>query len=135
MDPTSPVVVPLLQEKARVELREVETAAVNVRLRTTRSQTPVSLELAADAVEIERVPVGRFVDTPPDVRQEGEVTVVPVVEEVVVKRLFLREEVRIARRRTTTPFEEVVTLRRQEAEVERSDVERHPPATSQESST
>jgi stress response protein YsnF len=50
-------------------------------------------------VEIGRVPVGRPVDTMPPVRQEGDTTIVPVVEEIIVvgRRLILKEEVRIRR--------------------------------------
>jgi hypothetical protein len=53
-------------------------------------------------VEVERVPVNRIVDGPVQTRQEGDVMIVPVVEEVVTvqKRLLLKEEVRIRRRRT-----------------------------------
>ncbi|MCU1257248.1 MAG: hypothetical protein JWO80_133 [Bryobacterales bacterium] len=50
---------------------------------------------------IERVQVDRIVAEPPVQRQEGDTLVLPVVEEVLVveKRLMLREEIRITRRR------------------------------------
>lgn len=58
--------------------------------------------LFMEDVDIERIPVNRIIDGPMHPRQEGDVTVVPVIEEVVTvqKRLLLREEVRITRRRT-----------------------------------
>ena len=57
------------------------------------------------------------------VRQEGDTTVVTFHEEVVVvgKRLRATEEVRITRRTSTRHAEERVTLRREEAVVERLD--------------
>ncbi|HYZ87646.1 MAG TPA: DUF2382 domain-containing protein [Bryobacteraceae bacterium] len=57
--------------------------------------------LASEEVEVERVAVNRIIDGPPETRQEGEVTIIPVVEEVITiqKRLLLKEEVRITRKR------------------------------------
>jgi stress response protein YsnF len=57
----------------------------------------------------------------PAIREEGETIVVPVVEEVLVveRRLVLKEEVRIRRVRSTERHQERVTLRRQEAAVNR----------------
>ncbi len=58
--------------------------------------------LFSEEVSVERVPVNRIIDGPAQTRQEGDTTVIPVVEEVITiqKRLFLREEVRITRKRT-----------------------------------
>jgi hypothetical protein len=58
--------------------------------------------LFSEDVSVERVPVNRIVDALPETRQEGEITVIPVIEEVITveKRLLLREEVRIRRSRT-----------------------------------
>lgn len=58
--------------------------------------------LFTENVHVENVPVNRIVDGPVSVRQEGDVTIIPVVEEVITiqKRLLLREEVRITRRRS-----------------------------------
>jgi stress response protein YsnF len=60
-------------------------------------------------------------EPPPPSREEGDTLVIPVVEEVavVVKRLVLREEVRLRFVHTEEPFEAEVALRRQEATVER----------------
>lgn len=57
--------------------------------------------LFQEDVEVERIPVNRFIDGPVETRQEGDLTIVPVVEEVltVQKRLLLKEEVHIRRRR------------------------------------
>ena len=54
-------------------------------------------------------------------RTEGDVTIIPVYEEVlVVQRKFrVREEIRLTRVRTQRPSTHTVTLRRHEVEVER----------------
>ena len=81
----------------------------------------VELASTADAVTVTTVPVGRFIDAAPPVREEAGVTIVPIVEEraVVVMRLYLREELHI--RRETTHSSEVcgVTLRSEHATIER----------------
>ncbi len=57
--------------------------------------------LFTEDVDVERIPVNRILDAPVEVRQEGDTTIIPVIEEVITvqKRLLLREEVRITRRR------------------------------------
>jgi hypothetical protein len=63
---------------------------------------PVDEPLFVEDVSVERVPINRIIDGPMDTRREGDVTIIPVIEEVftVQKRLMLREEVRVTRKRT-----------------------------------
>ena len=102
--------------------RERETGRVVVHVTPHQRDEVVDVPLAEEHVQIERVPKNEFVSGPLDVRQEGDVTVVPVVDEVLVveKRLMLREEVRILRRRDTRRHVEHVTLRSEEARVLRA---------------
>ena len=74
-----------------------------------------------DSVEIVRVPVNRQVAEPPPVRQEGDTTIFPILEEVLVieKRLVVREELHITRRREVVAEPQRITLRREEADIER----------------
>jgi stress response protein YsnF len=83
---------------------------------------------------VERVEVNRFVDAPEAVRQEGDVTIVPVMEEVAVvqKRLRVKHELRLTRRRKTHEQTERVVLRNEEAQVLRSDV---PPESGRDGTT
>ncbi len=92
---------------------------------------PVSVNidepLFTDDVSVERVPVNRIVDAVPETRQEGDVTIIPVIEEVITveKRLLLREEVRIRRSRTEVhqPRTVVVSDRRRVVGADGRDVE------------
>jgi stress response protein YsnF len=117
------VTVPVVEERAVVHKRRKVTGAVRVRTVVREAEELVDEPFSVERVEVERVPVGRWVEAPPGVRQEGETTVIPVLEEVVVveKRLRLVEEVRVTRRRRTERAAERVTLRREEAVVERLD--------------
>ena len=129
-------VIPLAEEMVAVSKREAETGRVRVAL-TTETETVVAREtLRGRRIEVERVPVGRMLpegEPAPQSREEGDTLVVPVVEEVavVVKRLVLREEVRLRFVATETPFEEAVSVRRQRATVERTapSTEDSPPPT------
>ncbi|MBY0336899.1 MAG: YsnF/AvaK domain-containing protein [Acetobacteraceae bacterium] len=117
--------VPLLREFARIGKRVRETGRVRIALRTETAEERVAQTLRRDAVEVERVPVGRELapgEPIPVPRHDPDGTyVVPVLEEVLVveRRLVLREEVRLRPSATEEVVEHTVTLRRQRAEVSR----------------
>ena len=92
--------LPIVEERARVEKRVVERKVVRIRTATKESEQILSDAVRHEEVDIRRVPVDREVDAVPEVRQEGEVIVIPIVEEraVLVKRLFLVEELHVHRK-------------------------------------
>ena len=92
----------------------------------TREQL-VDKELTHVRVEIKRVPIGRAIEVVPSISQEGDTTIIPVVEEIVVveRRLVLKEEVRIRRVTTKEQHQETVVLRQQEALITREEADRH----------
>jgi len=114
-------VIPLVEETARVEKREVVTGQVRVRSVTDTVEEIVRDTVEGERVEVTRVPVDRVVDAAPSIRTEDGVTIVPVLEEVlfVEKRLVLKEELHIRRHATHETVEVPVTLRKQRAVVER----------------
>ena len=117
-------VLALHAEQAAVSKRVRKTQVRVARTTRTRQQL-VETDLAHDQVVVERVAIGRVVDAMPDIRQEGDVTIVPVVEEVVVveRRLMLKEEVHLRRVRTTQRHVETVMLREQDIAVTRTELE------------
>ena len=124
-DDAGETVLPLLAEELAVSKQVVETGRVRVARVTRRREQLINELLARETAEIERTPIGRQVDAMPAVREEGDSIVVPIVEEVLVveRRLFLKEEVRIRRVRSTERHQETVTLRHHEAVVTRLAVE------------
>ncbi len=74
-----------------------------------------------DEVDIEHVPINRAVDAPEPAREEGDVLIIPVYEEVVTvqRQWVLKEEVRLRRREVQTRHRERVTLREEQVKVER----------------
>jgi uncharacterized protein (TIGR02271 family) len=116
-------VIPLLEERAVILKRKKLTGGLRVRTVVRESEEVIDQPLTTDEIEVERVPVDRWVEAPVPIRQEGEATIITLLEEVAVveKRLRATEEVRITRRRTTRQAAQHVTLRREEAVVERLD--------------
>ena len=114
-------VVPLVEERARVDKRHVVTGGVRVRKRVRAWEEVVDEPLTRVRVDVERRPINIWVHTPPPVRTEGDTTVIPLLEEVLVvrRRLRVTEEIRITRRRESFRAPRHVVLRREEAEVER----------------
>ena len=101
----------------------METVRVTTETRTR--DVVVSEPLLRETVTVERVPVGRYVETMPTIRQDGDVTIMPVVDEeiVVTRRLFLREEVRVQRVSIPASHVETISLREQVATVSRRSTE------------
>ena len=118
-------VLPVTEEQLDVGRRTVETGAVRVRKRVQEVTGQLTEPLISEFVETQRVPVGRVLQEPVGIRQEGEVTIVPVVEERLVlrKELVLVEEIRLTRRREEHNATEQVTLRRESVVIERFDPE------------
>jgi uncharacterized protein (TIGR02271 family) len=75
----------------------------------------------SETVEVEHVPRGEWIESIPQVRYEGQTMIIPVVEEVLVveKRLRLREELHVTKRRTEDSMPQAVTLRREEVHIDR----------------
>jgi stress response protein YsnF len=117
-------VLPLHKEEVAVSKRVRKTLIRATRTTSTRD-TVVEEELHHDQVVVERVAIGRVVDAVPPIRQEGDVTILSVVEEVVVveRRLVLKEEVHLRRVQTTERHVETVTLREQDITVTRTDID------------
>jgi stress response protein YsnF len=103
--------------------RQVVTGRVRVQTLTDAVEELAHAEVQRETVEVTRVPIDRMVETAPAIRTEGDVTILPIVEEVLVieKRLVLKEELHIRRRIETEAVEVPVTLRKQRAIVERLD--------------
>ena len=114
-------VVPVIEETAVVYKERVTTDTVRLHKRVHEDEQILDIPVQTETIEVERVPVDRWIEAPAVVRHEGDATVYPVVEEVLVveKRLRLVEEVRVTRRQTTRNVRRQIGLRREEIVVER----------------
>jgi len=121
-------VVPIVEEELRVSKRQVAKGHVRVRTVVDIVEEVAREALQSETVEVTRVPINQEVTEAPAVRTEGDVTIVPVLEEVLVveKRLVLKEELHLRRKVETETFEAPVTLRKQRVEVEHLDENNQP---------
>ena len=116
-----PVVIPVAREEASVARKVVEKGIVSVRKVVREKLEIIDEPLMHDEVDIEHVVVNRVVEAPQPPREEGDVLVIPVYEEVltVQRQWVLKEEVRLRRREVQSRHREEVMLREEEALVER----------------
>ncbi|MDB5243840.1 MAG: hypothetical protein JWP57_4466 [Spirosoma sp.] len=114
-------VIPVIEEQLQVEKQVIETGRLLINKTVREEEQVVTTPLMHDEISVERVPINKYVETIPVVRYENELTIVPVVKEVLVleKRLMLVEEVHITKRRLSTDDTQRVMLRREEVTVER----------------
>jgi uncharacterized protein (TIGR02271 family) len=118
----TPRVIPVIAETLEIGRRELQGA---VRIRKVVQENPITVDetLRDERVTVERVAIGRRLDGPVGVRHEGDVMIIPVVEErlVVEKRLVLVEEIRVRRESVARREPQHVTLRQEQILVERLD--------------
>lgn len=116
--------IPVIEEEAVLNRRTVETGRVRIIKSVETQDYLVSDSLRSEEVVVERVACGTEIDPAnlPQVRQEGDVIIIPVIEEVLVveKRLTLKEELHVQRVTHETQHTVPVTLKREKVTVERS---------------
>src|SRR3954454_6408239 len=81
------ILVPLVEEGLQVTTREGSPVRVRVRTVTETIEDLVRQELHGERVEVERVPINRMIEpgaATPKTRTEGNVTILPIFEEVLV---------------------------------------------------
>jgi uncharacterized protein (TIGR02271 family) len=130
--PASPAPAPATDATRRLELREErleartsaeETGRVRVRRETESVPRQLDAEAFHEEAVVEHVPVGRIVQEREQAREENGVYVIPIYEEqlVLVKRLVLKEEIRVRRQRVTERRRYEETVRRDRLVVEDPD--------------
>lgn len=117
----STYVLPVTQEDLTVGKQRVETGSVKIHKSVQERVEVVDEPLQSEEVDIERVTINRPIDEPPAVRHEGDILIIPLLEEVlfVEKRLVLREEIRIKKVQKEIHAPQQVTLRQEQVEIER----------------
>jgi uncharacterized protein (TIGR02271 family) len=113
--------IPLVEERLSVAKRQVESGRVRVHVTVEEREETVTEQLLHDDLQIERMPRNVRLTEVPRVRLEGNATIVPVVEEVLIieKALVLVEEIYIRRCSVSEERRIPVTLRVERAKVDR----------------
>lgn len=113
--------IPVIEEQLEVGKRTVVTGKVLLEKQIQEYQEALDVPLAVRTFDIERVVLNQPIPSAPEVRQEGDTTIYPLVEEqlVLTTQLVLREEVRVTRRETERRDTRTVTLKRESLTVTR----------------
>jgi uncharacterized protein (TIGR02271 family) len=113
--------IPIVEERLVVDKRTVETARVRVRTVVDREHVLFQDELHYQEVIVDRVEVNQDVDAAPQVRRDGDLMIIPVVEEYlfVEKRLRLKEELHVRLIHGVDHVADTIPVRRMHAIVER----------------
>lgn len=117
-----PLVIPVIQEQVTFDKQVVETGQVRILKRIVEHEELVDVPLFREEINVERVPVNRYLDAPVQVRQEGDVMIIPVVQEQIFyqKRLLLVEELRVTKKVIEEHKPQQVTLLKEEVEITRT---------------
>ena len=120
----------LFEETAKVSTETIVSGRVRITTATDVIADSVRQDLEGTRVEITRVPIDRYVETgtvAPQPRTEGDVTIIPILEEVVIveKRLLLKEEIHLRQHRTTVSVDVSTEVKKQRAIIERTDEKGH----------
>jgi stress response protein YsnF len=91
--------IPIVEEQVQVDTRVVELGHVTVQKKVDEFLDERAISLRHQQVEVERVPVDRIIDEIIEPYLDGDVYVVPIIEEeiVITRRLRLKEELRVQR--------------------------------------
>jgi len=115
------MVIPLQAETITIDKQAFERGVVQIIKSVNTREVLVNETLFEESVDVTHVPINQVVTDMPHARQEGDIYIVPVLEEVLVveKRLMLKEELHITRRRTERRDPQTVLLRDEQIEVNR----------------
>lgn len=116
------IVIPVIKEFLNVDKKVVETGKVLIKKRIENEEKDINIPLQSETYEVERIAVrDHLFDEPPQVRNEGNKMIIPVVREIVEvrKRYEVTEEIHITKKETVTQHKEKVTLKKEKVSVER----------------
>lgn len=116
------VVIPVVQEHLTVSKELVDTAKVTVHKKVTEETASLNIPLVQEGYRVERVPLNKVVDAPPQIRHEGDSMIIPVLREVLVvqKRYEIVEEVHLIKEKNVQQHQQDIVLRKEEVTVQRT---------------
>lgn len=117
--------IPVIEEHLVYDAERLVTGRVDVQLGTEEQTVTVPVPTLHIRYVEQRIPADRIIDADPGIRQEGNRTIIPVIEEeiVVTKRLRLVEEIHLVKTEEREEKEQDVVLRKRTVEVRRTDAQ------------
>ena len=110
--------VTLAEERVELGTKKVVDRRVRITRATRVDEKNITAELTQENADIKRIAKNEVLEAQniPQIRQEGDVTIIPIIEERVeiIKHYVLTEEIHIIKKRSTERHQEIITLRSQE---------------------
>lgn len=113
------ITIPVIEEQLVVGKKLIDTGKVIISKSVTEHNEAIDIPLMHESVCVEHIPVNQYVETEPSIRYEGDTMIIPILREVLVKRILLVEEVHVTKQRVQTNRTENITLRQEVVQVER----------------
>ncbi len=116
------VTIPIIEEHLEVGKKVIETGRVIINKKVKEEKESIEVSLSHDEFKVEHIPINQFADgVLPTIRQEGNSTFIPVLKEVMVKRILLVEEIKITRHIISTTEHVEVALQKESISVSRKE--------------
>lgn len=110
--------VTLAEERVELGTKKVVDRRIRITRATRVDEKNITAELTQENADIKRFAKNEVLEAQniPQIRQEGDVTIIPIIEERVeiIKHYVLTEEIHIIKKRSTERHQEIITLRSQE---------------------
>lgn len=120
-DNTGKLSIPVIEEQLNVDRKIVETGKYRVKKTVRQEDFSEDIPTIHEKVDIRRIQINKYVDSMPDVRYEGDTTIIPVIKEVVVveKKLMLIEEIHITRTSNEVSVNVKDKIRKEKIEIDK----------------
>jgi uncharacterized protein (TIGR02271 family) len=112
------IIIPVIEEKLLVGKKNIKKGTIRVNKKVIEEEVNAHVFVEEEELDVKRVAVNRYVVTHPAIRQEGETTIVPVMREVIEKRLVLVEELHITKRKVKKNRSQKLSLRKDKINIE-----------------
>jgi uncharacterized protein (TIGR02271 family) len=112
-------VIPVLEEHVKFGTRRIVKESIVVDKKVIEEEKQIDIPLKTEHYVIERKPMDQYLNSIPETRQEGDTIIIPVVKEVLVKRILLVEEIRLTKVVEEKQHLENITIKKEEVTIER----------------
>ena len=107
------------QEELKIKKRRIPVKKLSIRKRTKYTDFKSEIPLVSEQLSYTEVPFNTEVEQIPEVRQEGDTTIIPVIKEIPIisKKIVLIKEIHITRSQSLSTETIEAKLRSEEVEI------------------
>jgi uncharacterized protein (TIGR02271 family) len=115
-------VIPVIEEVLKVDKKLVETGRIHIKKHIEEEEQHIEIPLVDESYQVKKIQVkNQIYDRPPSIRNEGDVTIIPVIKEIaeIKIRYEVTEEIHVIKNKTESTYSENVNLKKEKVVVER----------------